>query len=130
MDKLEIMYLGKKAPVVIKPDYLPEPLEFLGHGHKAVIREDLGKRLMADNPKMFMLTGVVRDEKPLDDDEKEALFSDEGLEGTAEPEKKEKPLSQMNKAELADFAAEKHELVLDPENMTKQAMRDAIADAE
>jgi hypothetical protein len=125
MDELEIMYLGKKGQVKIQPGYLPEPLHFGGHGHKATVREDLAKRLIKDNPKMFMVTRKIVSEPG------EGLFGDEGLEGV-EPETKkaEKPRSRMNKTELAVYALEKHETVLDPDEMTKKEMHAAIDELE
>ena len=127
MAELEIMYLGKKGSVRIKPDYLPEPLIFGGHGHKATIREDLGKRLIRDNPKMFMVTRRITEEPALSEEAKQALFSEEGLEG---PTSETKPPSRMNKAELKDYAFTTFGLVLDPDEMTKKIMLSAIAEAE
>jgi len=122
MDQLELMYLGKKAQVTIKPDYLLEPLYFGGHGHKATLREDLAKRLISDNPKMFMVVGKILYAPA----EEEALFSDEGAEGVDTDKKAEKPLSQRNKKDIAAFALEFHETVMDPEEMTKREMLAAI----
>ena len=124
MDQLELMYLGKKGQVTIQPDYLPEPLYFGGHGHKATLREDLAKRLISDNPKMFMVVGKLL----YAPEEEETLFSDEGLEGeVVDAEMKaEKPLSQRNKKNIAAFALEHHETVMDPDEMTKREMLAAI----
>jgi len=121
MAELEIMYLGKKGQVTIQPNYLPEPLYFGGHGHKAMVREDLAKRLIKDNPKMFMVTRKIVSEP------EEGLFSDEGLEGADPgPKDEEKPRSRMNKTELAAYAREKHLTSLDPDEMTKREMHAAI----
>jgi len=128
MDKLEIMYLGKKGNVKISPNYLPEPLYFGGHGHKATIREDLGQKLIKDNPKMFMITRRVVAESELSAEATEALFGDEGLEGVdPKPERKSKPLSQRNKIDIASYALELDPpLHLAPEEMTKKEMLAAI----
>jgi len=124
MTELELMYLGRKASVTISPAYLLEPLYFAAHGHKATLREDLAQRLILDNPKMFMVTGKVVPEA------EESLFGDEGLEGVeaaaAARSKAEKPLHQRNKEQIAAFALEFHETVLDPDEMTKKEMLAAI----
>lgn len=126
MDQLEIMYLGRKANVTISPDFLPEPLTFIKNGSKAVLREDHANRLVELNPKMFLVTKRISEEDTLSDEEKEALFSDEGLEGAGEAievhEPPAKPVNKMNKTELKEFAATTYGLLLDPDELTKKEM--------
>jgi hypothetical protein len=118
MNEVDLMYLGKKAQVTIEPDFLLGPLYFAAHGHKVRLREDHARKLIELNPRMFLVTGTF---KPETEDD---LFSDEGMEGAVVDAemKAEKPLSQRNKKNIAAFALEHHETVLDPDEMSKREM--------